>query len=61
MVLKVKNLVEGVALKIIKLGYKLELILLTLTVIRDLPEDMEPIKEEDLNANLNNTPLEDLW
>ena len=61
MVLKVKNLVEGVALKIIKLGHELKPILLTPTVIRDLPEDVEPVEEEYLNINPNDTPLEDLW
>ena len=60
MVLKIKNLVEGVALKIIKLGHELELILLTLTIIRDLPEDVEPIEKKDLNVNLNNILLKDL-
>ena len=61
MVLKVKNLVEGVAPKIIKLGHELKPILLTPTVMRDLPKDVEPVEEEDLNANPNDTPLEDLW
>ena len=61
MVLKVKNLVEEVAPKTTELGHELEPILLAPTVMRDLPEDVEPIEEEDLNVNPNNTPLEDLW
>ena len=61
MVLKAKNLVEGVAPKTTELRHKLEPILLAPTVIRDLPEDVEPVEEEDLNADPNDTPLEDLW
>ena len=61
MVLKVKNLVEGVAPKTTKSGHELEPILLAPTVMRDLPEDVEPVEEEDLNADPNDTPLEDLW